>query len=257
MLDLARLTRFRWGLHPHLAVADKKYGTVPNVIGLEQDGIRAYLGRPDYRQRHNVFSSEQFRYVREQDHYICPADEVLPNSSYDRQRQVFMYRTSAKICQACHLKPQCTTSAYARIVIRSIDQDILDRVEQYRTTPAYHKAQRKRSVWIEPMFGEAKQWHNLHKCRWRGLLKVNMQALITATGQNIKRLLKHTPSHPDPEPPIPKANALPRPSLDFWLPFSTSLSAQLRCFFNRLCWRCTPGRLHAAGRDQPGDDLVD
>lgn len=103
--------------------------------------------------------------------------------------------------------------AYARIVIRSIYQDILDRVEQYRTTPAYHKAQRKRSVWVEPMFGEAKQWHNLF--RWRGLLKVNMQALLTADGQNIKRLLKHTPSHHCPEPLIPKANALPRPSLDF------------------------------------------
>jgi hypothetical protein len=42
-----------------------------------------------------------------------------------------------------------------------------------------------------------------------------MQALLTATGQNIKRLLKHTPSHHRPEPLIPKANALPRPSLDF------------------------------------------
>jgi transposase len=234
MLDLARLTRFRWGLHPRLAVADKKYGTVPNVIGLEQDGIRAYLGRPDYRPRHGVFSSEQFRYVREQDHYICPADEVLPNSSYDRQRQVFMYRTSAKICQACHLKPQCTTSTYARIVVRSIHQDILDRVQQYRTTPAYHKAQRKRSVWVEPMFGEAKQWHNLRKFRWRGLLKVNMQALLTAAGQNIKRLLKHSPSHHRPGPLLPNANVLPSHGLISWLPFSTLPCTQFPCLFQHL-----------------------
>ncbi len=25
-----------------------------------------------------------------------------------------------KICQACRLKPQCTTSSYARVVVRSI-----------------------------------------------------------------------------------------------------------------------------------------
>ena len=203
MLDLARQTRFRWGLHPRLAVADKKYGTIPNIIGLEQDGIRAYLGRPDYRQRHKVFSSEQFRYGREQDHYICPAGEVLPRSSFDRQRQVFMYRTSAKTCQACRLKPQCTTSSYARVVVRSIHQDFIDRVRHYHTTPAYHKAQRKRSVWVEPMFGEAKQWHMMHKFRLRGLLKVNIQALLTAAGQNIKRLLKQTVLHPTPAPGSP------------------------------------------------------
>jgi hypothetical protein len=94
MLDLARQTRFRWGLHPRLAVGDKKYGTVPNMVSLEQDGTHAYLGRPDYRQRHKLFNSEQSRYIREQDHYICPADEVLPNSSFDRQRRVFMYHLS-------------------------------------------------------------------------------------------------------------------------------------------------------------------
>jgi hypothetical protein len=90
MLDLARHTRFRWKLHPHLAVADKKYGTVSNIVGLEQDGIRAYLGMPDFRPRHKVFSHEDFRYDPEQDHDICPAGKVLPRSSFERQRQVFM-----------------------------------------------------------------------------------------------------------------------------------------------------------------------
>jgi transposase len=110
MLDLERYTRFRWRLHPRLAVGDKKYGTVSNLVGVEQDGIHAYLGLPDFRPRHKVFSYEQFRYDSEQDHYICPAGEVLPRSSFDRQRQVFMYRTSAKTCQTCQLKAQCTSS---------------------------------------------------------------------------------------------------------------------------------------------------
>jgi hypothetical protein len=59
---------------------------------------------------------------------------------------------------------------------------------------------RKRQVWIEPMFGEAKQWHNMQKFRWRGLVKVNIQGLLTAAGQNIKRLLKakHQQHRPDP-----------------------------------------------------------
>ena len=203
MLDLQRWSRFRWGIDPHLAVADKKYGTLHNIVGLEDEGIRAYWGMPDHRHRRNRFSDEHFQYNPELDHFTCPAGEILPRSSYDRQRDVFMYRTSAKICQACHLKSQCTTSSYARVVTRSPYQTYLDRVRYYHTTPAYEKAQRKRSVWVEPMFGEAKQWHNSRRFRLRGLLKVNIQALLTAAGQNIKRLLKQKVSKYTPDPATP------------------------------------------------------
>jgi len=48
---------------------------------------------------------------------------------------------------------------------------------------------RKRKVWIEPLFGEAKQWHGMRQFRLRGLMKVNMEGLFIAAGQNLKRLL--------------------------------------------------------------------
>lgn len=51
---------------------------------------------------------------------------------------------------------------------------------------------RKRQVWVEPLFGEAKQWHQMVQFRWRGLTKVNIQGLLTAAGQNLKRWLRHT-----------------------------------------------------------------
>src|SRR4030095_3673851 len=51
---------------------------------------------------------------------------------------------------------------------------------------------RKRSVWVEPLFGEAKQWHGLRQFRLRGLMKVNTESLLTAAGQNLKRWLVAT-----------------------------------------------------------------
>ena len=48
---------------------------------------------------------------------------------------------------------------------------------------------RKRAVWVEPLFGEAKQWHGLRQFRLRGLANVNMEALLVAAGQNLKRWL--------------------------------------------------------------------
>ena len=63
------------------------------------------------------------------------------------------------------------------------------RVKSYRGTFAYQKALRKRRVWVEPLFGEAKDWHALRRFRLRRLEKVNIEALLIASGQNIKRLV--------------------------------------------------------------------
>jgi hypothetical protein len=50
---------------------------------------------------------------------------------------------------------------------------------------------RKRGVWVEPLFGEAKQFHRLRRFRLRRLQKVNIEGLMVAAGQNLKRLLKY------------------------------------------------------------------
>src|SRR6185312_7183139 len=52
------------------------------------------------------------------------------------------------------------------------------------------KAMRKRQVWVEPLFAEGKQWHGMRQFRLRGLGRVNTEALLMATGQNLKRLLQ-------------------------------------------------------------------
>jgi hypothetical protein len=75
------------------------------------------------------------------------------------------------------------------VLMRSFDEEILERVRAYRQTEPYEKALRKRKVWVEPMFAEAKEWHGMRRFRLRRLWRVNVEALVTATGQNMKRLL--------------------------------------------------------------------
>jgi Transposase DDE domain len=88
------------------------------------------------------------------------------------------------------LKAQCTASSHGRTIHRNLREYLTERVRAYHQTPAYEKAMGKRKVWIEPLFGEAKQWHGLRRFRLRRLWKVNCEALITAAGQNVKRLLQ-------------------------------------------------------------------
>jgi len=85
-------------------------------------------------------------------------------------------------------------------VHRQFDEEYLDRVRAYHKTAPCQKAIAfaKRRVWVEPLFGEAKQWQGGHGMAWIGsgcegwrrLEKVNSESLLIATGQNLKRLLK-------------------------------------------------------------------
>jgi transposase len=190
MLDLARWVRFRWKLHPRIAVGDTKYGTIANIAELEHEGIRAYLPMRDYANDTPFFPPERFRYDAERDVYLCPRDQQLTRWTSKTEAQAVLYRADAAICNACPLKAQCTDSTSGKALRRSWFQEELDRVKGYWDTAAYAKAMRKRQVWVEPMFAEAKEWHHLWRFRLRRLEKVNIEALLIAAGQNLKRLLK-------------------------------------------------------------------
>jgi hypothetical protein len=88
------------------------------------------------------------------------------------------------------IKAHCTDSERGRSLRRNFDEEYLERVRAYHRTEAYQKAIRKRSVWVEPLFAEGKDWHGMQRFRLRLLWRVNCEALMRAAGQNLKRLLK-------------------------------------------------------------------
>jgi transposase len=198
MLDLLWRTRFRWKLWPRQVTGDRKYGTEENIAAIEREHIHAYIPLPDHDHRTAFFSPDQFQYEATRDVYICPAGKELhfvQGQSTDRQRR---YRAYVKECNACPLRAQCTTNKQGRSLCRSVDEGYLDRVRAYQPTEAYKKALRKRSVWVEPLFAEGKDWHGMRRLRLRRLERVNGEALLRAAGQNLKRLLnkrawKHHP----------------------------------------------------------------
>jgi transposase len=189
MLDLLRRVRFRWKLRPEHVVADTTYGTVENIRALEESGIRAYVPLPDWEHRTPYFGAARFTYDAERDEYRCPQGQPLRRWTRKFGEEVTVYRAAAAICNACPVKAQCTASSHGRQVRRSFYAAYLDRVRAYHRTAAYQRAMAKRKVWIEPLFGEAKDWHGLRRFRLRGLEKVNIEGLRIAAGQNLKRYL--------------------------------------------------------------------
>jgi hypothetical protein len=94
-----------------------------------------------------------------------------------------LYRADAAICNACPVKAECTGSDRGRMIHRSLYADSLERVRSDHATKAGKKAIRKRQVWVEPLFAEAKAWHGLHRLRVRGLLDANIRGLLIVAGR--------------------------------------------------------------------------
>jgi transposase len=186
--DLLWRTRFRWRLQPGRVVGDTTYGTIDNIRAVEDAGIRASFPLPDW-DRTPYYGPSRFAYEPERDAYRCPEGQLLRRHTAKYEEEVTVYRADAATCNACPVKAACTESARGRTLQRSFWAAYLERVQGYHETPGYRKAMRKRAVWVEPLFGEAKEWHGLRRFRLRGREKVNMEGLRVAAGQNLKRWL--------------------------------------------------------------------
>ncbi len=188
-LDLVWQTCFRWRLRPRQVTGDTTYGTIDTIKALEGAGIRAFMPIADADKKNPLYGKGRFRYDAARDVYVCPQGQALPVDSQSNTERLTRYQAPAAACNACPCKAACTTSSHGRTIARSFDEEYVDRVRAYAGTAPYERARRKRQVWVEPLFGEAKAWHGLRRFRLRGLDKVNIEALLTATGQNLKRLL--------------------------------------------------------------------
>jgi hypothetical protein len=182
MLEMLFRSRFRWRLHPRSVTGDATYGTRENIAAIEKANIRAYTALADQEKRTSVFTIDAFECDPERDLYTCPAGETVRLRGHDHRGSYVRYAAKASACNECPLKSKCTNSSNGRWVSRSLEEEYLERVRAYRDTEAYRKALRKRAVWVEPLFGEAKEWHGSRRFRLRGLEKVNSEALMIATG---------------------------------------------------------------------------
>jgi hypothetical protein len=114
---------------------------------------------------------------------LAPVHPLLNREAKGRNR------AKAESCNACPLKPECAPGDSGRVLMRSVDEELLERVRAYRGAGPYEKALRKRRVWVELTFAEAKEWHGMRRFRLRTLRRLNAEAPLIATGQNINRLL--------------------------------------------------------------------
>ncbi len=151
LLDLLWRCRFRWKLSPRQVTGDTTYGTVENIVAVEDEGINAYVPLPDFDKRTPYFGKGSFTYDRHCDEYRCPQGQVLYRRTTKHTERVVVYQADASTCNICPIKARCTLSDRGRILHRPFNEEYLDRVRGYHlgwpcplSCVSYHRPSHRR-----------------------------------------------------------------------------------------------------------------
>jgi transposase len=177
--------------------ADTKYGTFQNYAYLIQRNILPSInpwlgGNPSKEHR---FDHTQFMYDNKTDTYICPSGNRLCKGNDQLIRDRFTYRSKKRDCKSCNLREKCITAYKGyRMIFRHFLHEFKDKALQHLATEHAKETLRQRKTFAEWINAESKTRHGLRRAMFRGLDNVSIQVLLTASVQNIKRLMKHLPS---------------------------------------------------------------
>ncbi len=184
--------KFRHKMKFRSFCADSEYGTQSIYHFIFSEEIMPFIPPQLAHKKPNPFAKDAFSYEVEQDVYICPTGQELVRRRYNSNKKQYEYNQAHRgQCKNCHLKQVCTPKRGSRIIQRLLYQEDVDRGRELAETYEYKKQMKRRKHILESLFGEAKEFHGLRRARFRGLDRVTIQVLWTATVLNIKRLLEN------------------------------------------------------------------
>ena len=181
------------GRRPGTVTADKAYGIGKVYKALSDRDIAALIPpRPTTRPSNaKGFPMERFRYDALHDIVRCPRKQLMTPRSATKPGRWF--RAAPDACRTCPLRAQCIPDGgpTRRVHITKHHVDVL-RARRKRLawgTAENHLYSRHR-WWVEGAHGLAKTLHGMARAARRGLENTKIQALLTATAINLKRLAK-------------------------------------------------------------------
>ncbi|MGH7773413.1 MAG: IS1182 family transposase [Candidatus Binatia bacterium] len=190
-LNLLRRVKWAYKLGAQTLGADKGYATGEFVHRLmTEEKILPHVPIMDTRAQHErgIYPIERFRYDVEGNRFICPQGKMLRYWGVHWRSKQHMYRASPTDCGRCPVKRECTRSIY-RSLSYHIYEPSLELSRRLTRTRGYRISQLMRKR-IEELFGEAKEFMGLRRAKFRRAIHVREQVLLTATTQNIKRMVR-------------------------------------------------------------------
>ena len=169
-------------------VADRGYYNSVEILACDEAGITVTLPKPmtSTAKARGRFGKQDFRYLADQDVYICPADERLGYRFTRVERGLALRRYWTRACLTCTLKEQCTPSRERRIS-RWEHEDVLEAVQ--RRLDENPEAMRQRRETVEHPFGTIKSWMGATHFLMKKLKNVRTEMALNVLAYNLTRVM--------------------------------------------------------------------
>jgi transposase len=170
------------------AVADRGYFSSDEILACENAGITVTLPKPmtSNSKAEGRFGKQDFRYVSEEDVYICPAGERLTYNFTTQENRLILRRYWTRSCQRCVIKDLCTTGKERRIT-RWEHEHILEAVQ--RRLDEHPEKMRLRRETVEHPFGTIKARMGATHFLMKTLPRVASEMALHVLAYNLTRVM--------------------------------------------------------------------
>jgi hypothetical protein len=170
------------------AVADRGYFSGEEILECENAGITVTLPKPmtSNSKAEGRFGKQDFRYVAEDDVYICPAGQRLTYSFTTEDKGLVLRRYATKACQNCAIKNVCTT-AKQRLISRWEHEHVLETVQ--RRLDEHPEKMRQRRETVEHPFGTIKARMGATHFLMKTLPRVASEMALHVLAYNMTRVM--------------------------------------------------------------------
>ena len=169
-------------------VADRGYFDSEEILACEEAGIAVTLPKPQTSgaKAEGRFTKQDFRYVADEDVYICPAGERLTYRYTREEAGLAIRRYWTNVCPDCPIKVLCTTGKERR-VSRWEHEEVLEAVQ--RRLDENPEAMRQRRETAEHPFGTIKARMGATHFLMKRLKNVRTEMALSVLAYNLTRVM--------------------------------------------------------------------
>jgi transposase len=169
-------------------VADRGYFSSEEILACEEAGITVTLPKPmtSNSKAAGRFGKQDFRYVAEEDIYVCPAGERLTYHYTNEENGLVLRRYWTNACQSCAIKQSCTTGKERRIT-RWEHENLLEAVQ--RRLDEHPEKMRQRRETVEHPFGTIKARMGATHFLMKTLPRVAAEMALHVLAYNLTRVM--------------------------------------------------------------------
>jgi len=169
-------------------VADRGYFDSEEILACDRAGITVTLPKPmtSSAKARGRFGKQDFRYMADDDIYICPAGERLTYRFTREEHGLAIRRYWTTACATCAIKDRCTPGKERRIS-RWEHEPVLEAVQ--RRLDENPQAMRQRRETVEHPFGTIKAWMGATHFLMKRLRNVRTEMALNVLAYNLTRVM--------------------------------------------------------------------